>query len=136
MELKERNKQSEILIADSSNVIRANLKKLISASHKSVVIYEAEDITSIHHLLLSIEPDVLILEIFFADGNAFDLLYYMRKKAMCPTVIIYTDYYSSFNREKCKKMGVDYYFNKLNDHEKVLGVIDKKIVEDKNILGG
>lgn len=114
----------KILIADDSEPIVASLKKLISTGKKKVIVSAAYTINDAIVELRDNTPDLLILDIMFPEGNGLELLYEARNFPQVKTIIILTNFPYERLKSKSFAMGADYFFDKSNEFERVIEVIN------------
>lgn len=114
----------KILIADDSEPIVASLKKLLSMNKGIVSIVSANTIFDAITEIRENTPDVLILDIMFPEGNGLEVLYEARNYKQVKTVIILTNFPYERLKKKSFNMGADYFFDKSNEFEKAIDIIN------------
>ena len=88
---------------------------------------EVDDISTIHtahnydeaFALLDKKPDLTFLDIQLPGKNGMDILKRLKNSAQACEVIMLTNHTDEFYREKCKKLGASFFFDKTNDFELV-----------------
>jgi len=68
-------------------------------------------------------PDIAILDICLPGGNGIDILKKIRECGNSTKVIMYTHYPFPQYAKKCMHFGADYFFDKYNEFDKLLGVV-------------
>ena len=114
----------KVLIADDSCEVRERIKILLSEVEKVEMIGEAENVQQAIEHIRQQGPDVVILDIQMPGGNGIDVLREIEKKDRVPMVIMLTNYPYPQYREKCKKMGADYFIDKMAEIEKLPGILE------------
>ena len=114
-----------ILIADDSDFIRANLKKLLNTVTGVDEISEAFDVPDAVKKIAELKPDILILDIRMPGGNGFDVLKTAKEGKPSPLTIMLTNYNYEHYRKKSYKDGADYFFDKSTEFEKIIDVLEK-----------
>jgi DNA-binding response OmpR family regulator len=107
----------KVVIADDSDLLRKNVRKLVKRTITPVEIAESGTIAATMGLLTGYTPDIIILDLKFPDGTAYEVLRYLQHGSRRPTVIILTNYAGSVERQKSLELGADYFFDKTNEFE-------------------
>ncbi len=117
-----------ILIADDSSMLRSHLKKLLTLTiNPETAIHETHSVISTLNQLEVELPDVLILDIQLPDGTGMDVLKYLATRERKPLIIILTNFPNENNKRHCFEWGADYFFDKSNEYEKVISVLENYI---------
>ena len=116
-----------VFIADDSELVRERLKELLSEISEVEIIGEAGDGEEAIKGILELHPDVVILDIRMPGGNGIDVLQAIKRGDPAPTVIMLTNYPYPQYRKKCMDLGADYFFDKSNEFERVMEVIEQLI---------
>ncbi len=114
----------KILIADDSEFILDNLKKLLKSVSSISDIKVAKDVEEAIKKINSNDFDVLILDIKMPKGQGFDVLDVAKKQEKPPIVIMLTNFDLAQYKEKSFQHGADYFFDKSTEFESVIEVID------------
>ena len=110
-----------ILIVDRSVQIIERLEEIIveavdiTAVHKTVSYEEAKK------LFKENKHDVVLLDVDLPKNGSLKLLKEINRKACVIILSTYTDNY--YIREQCKFLGVDFFFDKYYDFEKIGGLL-------------
>jgi DNA-binding NarL/FixJ family response regulator len=112
-----------ILIADDSQLIRTTLQRLISTNTEESEFHFAENVEEAINCLAQYQIELLILDIRMPGGSGFDVLKEAKKKNMITKVIMLTNYATASYRNKAEKEGVDYFFDKSTDYEKLIQIL-------------
>lgn len=112
----------KLLIADDSELLRKNLRKLLSDVKGISEVYESAGVADTLQQLAEVLPDILLLDIQMPDGSGFDVL---RSKVTTPKlIIVLTNFPTESNRRKSMSLGADYFFDKSNEYEKLIGMFE------------
>ncbi len=114
-----------IILADSSTVLRRNVRKLISNTDCTLEIHEAETVCDTLCYLQRHTVDLLILDLQFPDGTGFDVLKKLSLLDIRPSVVVLTNFPSEVNRVRARELGADYFLDKSYEYEQVLSILEK-----------
>ncbi|MCF7913829.1 MAG: response regulator [Spirochaetaceae bacterium] len=112
----------KLLIADDSELLRKSLRKLLCDVKGISEVYESESVADTLQQLAKVRPDILLLDIQMPDGSGFDVL--RTKKTTPKLTIVLTNFPTDSNRRKSLSLGADYFFDKSNEYEKLIGVFE------------
>lgn len=77
--------------------------------------------------ILRVKPDVIIMDIQMPGGTGIDVLVTIREQRCDSTVIIFTNYPYPQYRMKCEEAGANYFFDKSNEFESVITVVEEMV---------
>ncbi len=117
-------KYVKVLIADDSSLLRKNLRKLLAPVQTIETIVESHSVLSTIKQVEVEKPDVVILDIQMPDGSGIDVLTFLNSKDPKPLTIILTNFPSENNKHYCIERGADYFFDKSNEYEQVITVLE------------
>ncbi len=104
-----------VMIADDSRPVRERLASLICEIPGVVVIAETSDVPATMDGVLSLLPDIVILDINMPGGTGFDVLDHIREQGL-PTLVIVTTTHEELEYEiKAMESGAAAFFNKSRD---------------------
>ena len=109
-----------ILLADDSELIRENLKKLLRQRTVEGTISESFDVASTIHMIESASPQVLILDMQMPGGSGLDVLSYISHTHKNILVIVLTNHSTNYYRDRCLGAGADHFFDKSEEFMKVI----------------
>ncbi len=114
------------MIADDSQLLRTNFRKLLEGSQNSFEISESGTVAETLLQLRSAEPDVLVLDIQLPDGSGFDVLDDLSATGCTspPLVIVFTNFPSDQNRRRSLELGARYFFDKSNEFEQLIELLE------------
>ena len=119
----------KVLIVDDSAVVRVRLADLLLEVEGVESVAQAENGQQALELVKSLKPDVAIVDVRMPRRSGIDLLEDVRKSRQTLKVIMFTNYPTPENREKCLSLGADYFFDKSSEIEEVVNAL-KYLRED------
>jgi len=115
----------KVFIADDAQVIRERLSALVSDIEGIEIIGEAQDGLEARDGILTLKPDVVILDIQMPGRNGIDVLRDIKESNPDIMVIILTNYPYPQYRRRCMEKGADYFFDKSSEFEEVIEIIEQ-----------
>lgn len=112
-----------ILIVDDSRIVRERLLAMISELPGVEVIGEADIAFEAISAIRRLKPDLVVLDISMPGGSGIYVLETIKRELPTPVVVMLTNFYNDAYRQKCLQLGVDHFFDKSTEFEKVLDVI-------------
>ena len=120
-------KDKVILVVDDEPDILETVEEQLDMC----LLHKAKDYDAALQYIMSYNYDVVILDIRMPGGNGIDVLQAIKRGDPAPTVIMLTNYPYPQYRGKCMDLGADYFFDKSNEFEKVMEVIEQLIKDDQ-----
>src|SRR5258705_9695284 len=117
-------KRMLILIVDSSIQVIERLEELVSEAEDITVVHRAVSCEEAEKLLKRNKYDVILLDIDLIIQESLKLLKEIKKYNEKSCVIVLFTQIGNYTQEQCKSLGVDFFFDKYYDFEKICGVID------------
>lgn len=117
----------KVFIADDSSIVCERLTSMISDLRGMEIVGCTANAIEAARKIRELKPDAVILDIRMLGGNGIDVLSTIKKQKGSPLVIILTNYPYPQYREKCERLGADFFFDKSADFEKVFQVLEKLI---------
>ena len=116
----------KLLIADDSELLRQNFRKLLDGSQTITDIIEAGTVFDTLRQVKAARPEVLVLDIQLPDGSGFDVLHALfdTPQEFQPIVIVFTNFPSEHNRRKSYDLGARFFFDKSNEYEQLIELLD------------
>jgi DNA-binding NarL/FixJ family response regulator len=114
-----------IYIADDSVEIRKRLIEMLSALEGVALVGQAAEAQTAIQEIRRLKPDAAILDIRMPGGNGIQVLEAVKGLAKPPLVIMLTAFPYEQYRRKCVKAGADYFFDKSNEFEKVVELLEE-----------
>ncbi len=112
-----------VLIVDDSVVVRRNLKQLLSDQPGIDDVQEASSVASALLRIVEEQPDAVIVDIQLPDGTGFEVLEHLAEQVPRPLAVVLTNYPDQYNRERAAELGVEYFFDKSFEYERLLEVL-------------
>lgn len=123
----------KVLVVDNSELICAGLVRLIQGLEGVTAIQTACTLAQTLKWLRIESPTLLILDPGFQDCNAIQLLNLMKKMMPDTLIAVLTHDPSEFNRDKCTRAGADWFFDKANEIENLLDLVQKQAALNQTI---
>jgi DNA-binding NarL/FixJ family response regulator len=120
-----------VILADDSSLILERLNEMVS-THKQVetVGLFKNGIEALEGLRM-LKPDLAIVDIKMPGLSGLEVLNEIRKENKTIKFIILTFYSSEYHRQMALKAGADYFFNKVDDFEKVSTLMDELLLKEE-----
>ena len=115
----------KVLIVDDSAIVRERLKAMLTEIKELEKISQAKDSREAIRCFKKLNPEVVILDIRIPGVSGIDLLQKMKKSNQPPLVIVLTNYPYPQYRRKCIEAGADFFFDKSNEFNKVIEVLNQ-----------
>jgi DNA-binding NarL/FixJ family response regulator len=119
----------KVFIVEDSDIVVKRVKILLSTFEELEFIGQAANATDAVEAILQLKPDVVILDIRLIGGNGMKVLERIKKEEPSPVVIMLTNYPYPQYREKCRKLGAEYFFDKVTEIESLVKVL-KMLAQD------
>ncbi|HTK80862.1 MAG TPA: response regulator transcription factor [Bacteroidota bacterium] len=113
----------KVFIVDDSLIVRSRLVMMLAGVEGVEIIGQVGDAHTAGSVIASSKPDVVILDFQLQSGTGLDVLRYVEGSGSPPKIIMLTNYATEQLRVKCTFHGVDYFFDKSTEFEKVLDAI-------------
>ena len=123
----EKKATMRLLIVDDSEIIRERLKTVLSEVPKVETISQAKDQQEARELMGKLNPDVVIVDIQMPGGSGINLLREVKKGQKPPMLIVLTNQSYPQYRRKCMEAGVDFFFDKSTEFDKIAEVLKQLI---------
>lgn len=120
-----------ILIVDSSIQIIERLEEILSESAIVTEVFKSVSYEGAVTLFKQYQPDIVLLDIYLPGNDSISLLKEIKRSGFKTFVIILTAQTDSYMREQFRSLGVDLFFDKYHDFEKIPGFISS--ISNKNI---
>lgn len=122
----------KIVTVDDSPIVAERLQSMLSEVENVEFLGNARNIASALALIDQAKPDVVLLDIHLEEdmpeANGIDLLISLRKKYPVMKIMMLTNLTGFHYRNRCIAFGVDYFFDKSNDFDKIPGTL-KEIMQ-------
>ena len=112
-----------VVIVDDSAVIRQRLVDLLEDVGGVQVVDVATDGHEGLEAVLTLSPDVVILDIRMPGMSGIDLLQALRHREVSPVLIVLTNFPYPAYRKRCKELGAQYFFDKSTEFPAAVEVL-------------
>jgi len=120
----------KVFIADDSVIVRERIIEILSKTGIVEIIGQTGNGNEAVDSIVKLHPDVAIVDIYMPGKNGIEVL--MKVKSIQPDtrVIMFTSYFLTGFREKCRKEGADFFLesNDIGYLAEVLGIIHKRLI--------
>ena len=113
----------KVLIVDDSNIIRDRIAKMLSGIARVEIAGEASNSIEAIHMVNKLRPDVVTLDIRIPGESGIEVLKKIKKTHSSIIVLVLTNFPQEQYRNKCYKLGGDYFFSKSDEFEKVEEIV-------------
>lgn len=129
--------KNTILLIDDHPMLRNGVKQLIGTDSHFLVIAETGSGTEGIQLAVTLEPDIILLDINMNDMNGLEILRYLRRNNVSSRIIIFTVSNTKEDIITALKNGADGYLLKDMEPENLLkalhSIAEGKIIMDESI---
>lgn len=119
------NKPRVLLIEDSP-IIRERLTSLIKQGDTVELVGCAENGVQGVEMLIALRPDIVLLDLQLPGLTGFDLLPIIKRERPGCCVVVLTCLSDEATRERCMRLGADYFFDKTTDFEQIIRALKSK----------
>ncbi len=116
----------KVFIVDDSMMIWIRLVEIVKDIKNLELVGVAGVPESALKRIRELKPDVVVLDIKLYGGSGIDLLKQIKNALPDTVVIMFTNYPYPQYKDKCTKLGADYFFDKSNEFEKVYEVLSER----------
>ena len=121
-----------VLLADDSALMIERLQYLLNMFQQVEIVGTCKNGTETLEALRVKNPDLAIVDIKMPGLSGLDVLKEIRKENKAVRFIILTFYSTEYYRELAVKAGVDYFFSKTEDFDKVTQVVEEMVLSEEN----
>ena len=119
-----------ILIADDSELIRRQVRRMVDSDPQIEVCAEAENGAEAVSKTRKYRPDLVLIDVFMPEVNGFDAVREIKKRVPDTPVVIFTSYDSDTIRNESEKAGADVVLLKAKGGVELLPTIHKLLDTD------
>ncbi len=116
-----KNATYRVLLVEDSPSIRQMFRQLMGDLDSVEIIGEADTVKTAEHLIATTEPDAAVVDLFLADGVAFDLIRNIKRAHPGCMVMVVTSFAVEASRERAVAMGADQFFEKTKEVQQMIG---------------
>jgi len=128
---------SQIMLVDDHNIVRMGLKGLIDNDPELKVCAEAASLSEAYQMLLSLTPDLILLDMKLPDGYGAEGVKEMKRLAPSAKVLILTAFAEDYMVQESLRNGADGYLLKNVDGRSIIqaihNVLDSLMVMDPSV---
>lgn len=121
-----------VLLADDSELILDRLQEMVKMYDQTEIVGSLKNGTETLNALRTLKPDLAIVDIKMPGLNGLEVLKQIRMEDKTVKFIILTFYSSDYYRQQAIQYGADYFFNKVDDFEKLALVVAGMVWKKKN----
>ena len=122
----------KVLLADDSVLILERLQYILRMFQQVEIVGTCANGTDTLEALKAKKPDLAIVDIKMPGMSGLDVLKDIRKVNKAMRFIILTFYTTDYYRDLALKEGVDYFFSKSEDFERVSQVVEEMVQREEN----
>ncbi|MES1198112.1 MAG: response regulator [Chitinophagaceae bacterium] len=115
----------KVLIIDGSVEVTKRLEEILSEAEVVMTIHKALSYNEAKTYLVNFRPEVVLLDMSLPGNNSFNLLKDIKSSGGNASVIVLSIHVDLRTKEQCKSFGVEYFFDKYNEFEKIPGAINE-----------
>lgn len=113
----------DVFIADDSRLVRERLATMLADIDGIRLVGEAGDVQAAVEGIRATRPHALILDVELPSGTGFDVLKALAGTEPMPRIIMLTNNPHPAYRDKCRRAGAEFFFDKTLEFEKVAQVL-------------
>ena len=113
----------KVLFADDSDLILERLQQMAAMFNNTEVVGTYRNGTDALEAIRTLKPDLAVVDYKMPGMNGLQVLTQIRKEEWTGRFILLTFFPSGFYRQQARLAGADYFFSKVDDFEKVSGVM-------------
>lgn len=121
-----------VILADDSDLILDRLQTMVGKSQKIKIVGTYRNGIDTLEALRTLKPDLAIVDIKMPGMSGLEVLTQIRKENKALIFIVLTFFSMDYYRQLALEAGVDYFFSKIDDFEKITEVLDKLAGEEGN----
>ena len=112
-----------VVIASSSLSVRKRLRSLVANEPQVHVVGEGGCALEAWLLFQQHRPQAMVFDLQMTDGNGLDLARRIKQSTPDCVIIILTNVRGTPSHQECRCLGVDYFFHKATEFDRVAGVL-------------
>ena len=112
-----------VVIASDSPVVRKRLQVMLADEPQVSVVGEGACALEAWLLFQQRHPRAVVFDLQMADGNGLELARRIKQSAPKCVIIILTNVRGAPSHQECRCLGVDYFFHKATEFDRVAGVL-------------
>jgi DNA-binding NarL/FixJ family response regulator len=127
------NERLSAVIIDDTRIIREKIKEYLAENTSVLVLGEAGNVKDGVHMLSSLNPDIVFLDIKLGDENGLSVLLHLKKNKSQTKVIIFSNSSDSYYKRVFSENGCDYFLDKSKDFKLIPEVVHQIRAKKNNL---
>jgi DNA-binding NarL/FixJ family response regulator len=120
-----------VFVVEDSSLLRERLIRTLTGIHGVRVTGYADTAEDATQMIHELHPDAVILDIRLRQGTGFQVLQAIKVRGQPPVVIVLTNFAYPQYRKKYMDAGADFFFDKSNEFDQVVVVLNQYLQKDK-----
>lgn len=120
-----------VFVVEDSSLLRERLIRTLTGIHGVKVTGYADTAEDATQKIHELHPDAVILDIRLRQGTGFQVLQSVKVPGQPPVVIVLTNFAYPQYRKKYMDAGADFFFDKSNEFDQVVVVLNHYLKKDK-----
>lgn len=125
----------KVFVVEDSSLLRERLVRTLSGITGVQVSGYADNADEAIQLIKQLNPDAIVLDIRLRQGTGFQVLEAIKVPGKPPMVIVLTNFAYPQYRKKYMDAGADFFFDKSNEFDQVVVVLNQIIKKEKTDVG-
>lgn len=125
--IRETYNSMNVFVVEDSSLLRERLIRTLTGIEGVQVNGFADTADEAIEQIQKLHPDAIILDIRLRQGTGFQVLQAVKGRGKGPLVIVLTNFAYPQYRKKYLDAGADFFFDKSNEFEQVVGVLQAHI---------
>jgi DNA-binding NarL/FixJ family response regulator len=121
----------KVFVVDDSLIVCARLITLLTDIKGIEIVGQARNAPDAIQSILTMQPDVVILDIQLPGGSGIDVLTAVRAAGNRSIIVIFTNYPYPQYKKICEETGADYFFDKSNEFENIVSLFETLVDEEE-----
>lgn len=122
----------KVLIADDSTLILERLQQMLSAYKQVEIVGSLNNGKDALASLKTLKPDLAIVDNKMPGLTGIQVLSEIRKENATLKFMLLTFYSTDNYKQLAINAGADYFFSKVDDFEKISGVVQEMLLQNEN----
>lgn len=120
-----------VFVVEDSSLLRERLIRTVTSIPGIEVTGYSDTAEEATHMIQELRPDAIILDIRLRQGTGFQVLQAIKAPGKPPIVIVLTNFAYPQYRKKYMDAGADFFFDKSNEFDQVVVVLNQYLLKDK-----
>jgi DNA-binding NarL/FixJ family response regulator len=112
----------KVLVVDDAPAVRARVVGMLGEISGACVA-EAASVSTALLALASEEPDLVVIDLHLAGESGLDVVVHARRERPAALLVVLTNDPSEHHRRRCALLGVDFFFDKSRDFDRLLEIV-------------